>query len=251
MNKSIFTLVLSLLSGTAQADKIVFDPTNFLKNSVTAAQTAKQSVILTNQLMTQVDQYRAMLVHLQKLPSDAISLRILGRVPGSIDDAQTLSADVYSNYQQLSNNLSGLSNAYQSVSSVIQDATRLGVLSGQSVEQLLEGEVKMKAAGRQSQTNYASLFDNLGRDIDNYKRRSDGLAERLPSNSGLMEGLGTLGAQNHIVIDQLSNLVANANAQAKANSQKQALDDEKGEYDARYIQSWEAAKAKARKQMGY
>lgn len=250
MLKFVLFVCFALINFDSHAAKIVFDPTNFGRNAITAAQTARQTVIQTNQLMTEVRQYQAMLVHLQKLPSQAISERVLGKLPTDVLDASKAAVDVYENYRQMSATMKGLHDAYQSISDTYDNATRVGLLSGQSLPDMLAAEVRMRAAGRRSATNYGEVFSNLAADVENYQRRSDGLAKRIPQNSGLMEGLGTLGAQNHIMIDQLSNLVETSNLQAKASAEERQVAKHKEEVDAKYRESWESSKDKARKEWG-
>ena len=52
---------------------VVFDPSNFVKNSLTAAQTAEQIMYLTSQYETQMRQFETQLLQLKNLPVSSIN----------------------------------------------------------------------------------------------------------------------------------------------------------------------------------
>ena len=52
---------------------VVFDPSNFVKNSLTAAQTAEQIMYLTSQYETQIKQFETQILQLKNLPVSTVN----------------------------------------------------------------------------------------------------------------------------------------------------------------------------------
>ncbi len=69
----IFLLFILLFFSSMCNGFVVFDPSNFVKNSLTAAQTAEQIMYLTSQYETQMRQFETQLLQLKNLPVSSIN----------------------------------------------------------------------------------------------------------------------------------------------------------------------------------
>jgi type IV secretion system protein TrbJ len=69
----IYLLFILLFFSSMCNSFVVFDPSNFVKNSLTAAQTAEQIMYLTSQYETQMRQFETQLLQLKNLPVSSIN----------------------------------------------------------------------------------------------------------------------------------------------------------------------------------
>lgn len=83
-----FTVALwiaaSVWAPSAQAQWIVFDPTSFIQNSITAAESVYATTQRARDYVAQLQQYQTMLTNLKKLPASA-----LGTAMGQMSQSQT------------------------------------------------------------------------------------------------------------------------------------------------------------------
>jgi len=214
------------ISMPAVADKIVFDPTNFARNTVTAAQSVKTTSELVLQRKTMLDQYLTMLQNVKNLPSSQVSSVVKRGVAQNLitgngysttdaDAAYNEASGVYANYNQLHDTMGSLASAYQSLDAYNTKMNRLSVDSGLTWDTLLASELKAAKAGQVASTQQYQTLQNLTSQIGNFQSRADMLANQIPQNNGALEALSTLSAQNHLLTDQMSGLLQSSIAQAQ------------------------------------
>lgn len=235
---------------TDAAGKIVFDPANFSKNAVTAAQQARQTALQTNQLQTQVNQYSTMLRNIQRLPDPALSHAVLGRVPTSVEDAQGSALDLIQRYGQASRALVTLANDYTRIDDGVKTLFRVSANSNLDYEKILESEVAMRQLGRNSETQFLDLFSSIGQDIEHNKTRADQIIQQLPKNDGLMQAVSTINVQNALLSDQLGQLIATVNARNVRDTKREIEEMNAEDRDRLKRERWERAKAEHRKMIG-
>lgn len=238
MNKIARFIVIgsiAMLSTSANAGKIVFDPSNFAKNTISAMQNQKQTAEMVTSNMHQYNQYKTMLQNLKNMSSSQVQAVIQRGVANGLitstnpDAALTEAQGVYGNYEQLHQTMNNMGGVYGQLNKQVNEMDRLSANSGLSWEQILQSEHAAARAGQtaatQNYTNLQSLLNQLG----NFQTRADTLANRIPLNQGAVQSLSTLSAQNHLISDQLSGLLQASVSQAQAsniNLQRQAMEDE-------------------------
>lgn len=219
------------LAGNATAGRIVFDPTNFGRNAITAAQSVKQTAQLAFQYKNMVERYLLMLRDLKQLDPKVIQMGIdRGMIPpealgGTKADVMRQAAGVYATYGQTASEMAAMSQTLENLQNQSLDLSRMAGQQGKSIPDILAEQAAAAGQGR----NYAArelgrLQTTLGQ-LAQHQKRADALAAQIPQNSGTVEALGTLSAQSHLVTDQLSSLIQVAVSQATA-AQAQAVDTE-------------------------
>ena len=69
----IAIFLLLIFFHTSTFSFVVFDPSNFAKNTLTASQTAEQILVLSSQYDAQLKQFETQLLQLKNLPASTIS----------------------------------------------------------------------------------------------------------------------------------------------------------------------------------
>lgn len=216
---------MALVSAShAIAADIVFDPTNFVRNTVTAAQSVRQTSELVTSNMHQYNQYRTMLQNLQNMSKSQVTAVIArgvanGLIKSTNPDAAVAEANgVYGNFQELHQTMNGMGNVYDQLNTHSSGMNRLAANSGLSWEELYQAELDAAKNGQiataQNYNNLQSLLMQLG----NFQQRADSIAGRIPLNQGAVESLSTLSAQNHLMTDQMSGLLQSSISQAQASN---------------------------------
>lgn len=220
--KSILISLGLLLSLSANADT-VFDPRNFAKNTVTARETVKQTALQAQQLAKQSQDLALQARNLRQIDGRLITEAIdRGILPADAAGAATgaevavAAAGVYSSYAKTVDEMRALYATYDQVNKVMLDLQRLENATGRPLTKLLETDARAAAAGRATASNELTrLQQSLGQ-LQFHQRRADALAQALPAAGGTVELLQVLGAQNHLVTDQLSQLIQTSVSSAQA-----------------------------------
>lgn len=222
---ALFTSGIGLAMG-----KIVFDPTNFGKNLITAAQSVKQTAQMAMQYKTMVDQYMTMLTNVKQLSKTDVAIAVargvlpatasqageVGGMPSS--DAMGMAKGVYTNYDDLHQTMNGLSQTYDDLQQYSMNMSRQSVQTGKSWEDILALELKQAKQGQIASAQQYNTLQGLVSQLKNFQTRADRLAGTIPQNEGAVQMLGTISAQNHLVTDQLSGVLQASVAQAEISS---------------------------------
>lgn len=229
-NFKLFLLVAAFLFPVhAFAWKVVYDPSNFGKNTVSAAENAKQTAVLANQYRKQIQQWQLEVQDLKQLNPSIISQGVSrGALPSSyaqgcarnpsscsVSSALSASKGVYQNYDQLGSTMDGLTNVYQGLNTQTSSLNQLSVNSGLSTEELLASEIRAKKTGQLANARQFENLQSLNQQLGGFQRRADYLATQIPDNKGTVEAISTLSAQNHLLTDQLSGLLQASVSQAE------------------------------------
>jgi len=232
MKKLPSLLLLACLAGPLPAlagGNIVFDPSNFSKNTITAAQTIRQTAIQANQLATQTQQYMLQVRNLRQVPVEVINQGInRGYLPvdavGLMTPADVLKSagGVYSSYRQTVQEMDAMQNTYAKLDSLWSDISNISTSANVTPERLLEVEARAAAQGRaMADSELERLQESLGQ-LEHHQQRADLLASQLPQAGGTVELLQTIGAQNHLLSDQVTQLIQVGASAAQA-AQQEAL----------------------------
>lgn len=230
-------LVCCMASGQASAaGKIVFDPTNFGKNLITAAQSVKQTAQMAMQYKTMVDQYMTMLTNVKQLSREDVAIAVArGVLPAAATQAaggaglpsgqaMEMAKGVYANYDDIYQTMNGMGKSYDDLQKFSTDMSRQSVQTGKGWEDLLALELKRAQAGQTiGKTQYDSLQSTLSQ-LQNFQARADHLAGTIPKNEGALQMLQTIGAQNHLFSDQLSGLLQATVIQAQVSTERARTD---------------------------
>lgn len=227
--KSLLVLVMLAAQPALAAGKIVFDPTNFGRNLITAAQSVKQTAQLAAQYQKQIEQWVLQVRDLKQLDPAIIQMAIdRGMLPpevigGNKADVIKAAGGVYASFSQTVQELGGMMNSLADLQTQSLNLSRMSVQSGKPIPDILAAQAAAAGQGRDfAAGELRRLQISLGQ-LAQHQKRADALAAQIPQNSGTVEALGTIAAQNHLVTDQLSSLIQVAASQATA-AQAQAVD---------------------------
>lgn len=222
--KTIFLLAaLALASPQASAAKIVFDPQNFAKNTIEAAQSVRQTAIQANQLATQTQQYMLMVRDLQQIDPGVLRAGLeRGYLPAGAIAARTpaeliaAAAGVYSSYEQASAEMRAMAGIYGKIDTMMLELQRKAHVERTSIEDLLTKEAEAAAQSRSAAgRELTRLQEGLGQ-LRRHQARADEIAKALPTASGTVQLLQLVGAQNHLLADQVSQLIQTSTSTAGA-----------------------------------
>lgn len=234
-------LLVMVIPLQASAAKIVFDPTNFGRNVITAGQSVQQTARMVMQHKTMIDQYATMLRNVKNMSPAQVSILVTRGVSQGIitgtgypatdaNAAYNEAMGVYGTYTQLYGTMRGLGEAYDGLSAYTTRMNRMSAASGLSWDTMLAAELRAAKAGQTASSQQYQSLQNLTSQIGNFQQRADQLATQIPKNQGALEALSTLSAQNHLMTDQMSGLLQASVAQAQIatiNQREQAFEREK------------------------
>lgn len=236
IKKSLAVLVLGLTVSTHTLawGKIVFDPSNFAKNTVTAMQQVKQTALQIGIKAEEVKQYQMMVQDLKQLNPSVIQQGVKrGYVPAGNYNSPTelanAAAGVYGSYEQIGNTMDGFNQSYNQMDDLMKGLDRTSMKSRIPPEKILQYDFQRTQKGIEQDGNYYTALQNLNKQLASHQKRTDSLAASIPAQSGTVELLQTLGSQNTILQDQMTHLIQVSTISAAENiqnSKKQKLDDE-------------------------
>lgn len=231
-------LGLTLTIQPALAGDIVFDPANFVKNTITAGQQVRQTAVQLAIKAEEVKQYMLMVQDLKKLDPRVIQRGVnRGMIPpgnystpGEIAEA---AQGVYGTYTKIGENMKSYETSYNGIDTLMKNIDRTSINSKIPPEKILQYDFQRAQQGIQQDTNYYNTLVQLNSQIEQHQKRSDALSAAIPAQSGTVELLQNIGAQNSVVQDQMTHLIqvsSITSAEMVQNSKDQKL---KAEREAR------------------
>lgn len=219
--KYLLGFLFGLYTPVIFAAKPVIDVANLAKNAVIAMQSENQTAVQLKQLAEQTLMYENMVQNSRVLPDFKLSQKLLGRVPGSPQEAISLA-----NYQsekiiQLMRNMEKIQLAQKGIVDTTYELFKLSHNSGLTTEQIIELDAKNRNIFRQNSTNYYNLYKGYADEIATNQSRNDEITTQLSATGGAHQTLMTIGLQNRLLSDQLNQLISIETATA----QKQATDE--------------------------
>jgi len=238
--KSLLALALGLsVSITAHAaGKVVFDPANFSKNTVTSVQTVKQTAHQAAILAQEVKQYQKMVQDLTQLNPAVIQQGITrGYIPpgdyGSTADLARAAQGVYSTYSDVNKTMTSMDGTYQGMDTLMKDLDRTSIKSKVSAERVLQYDFDRAQKGISQDRNYYRNLQSLNNQLEQHQKRADYLAGELPKQSGTVGMLQLVGTQNSLLQDQMSHLIQVSAIGTEKAVQASLEQQEKAEREAR------------------
>lgn len=233
-------LTVAIAGNALAAGKIVFDPTNFGRNVITAAQSVKQTAQLALQYKNMVERYLLMMRDLKQLDPAVIQMGIdRGMLPpealgGTKTDVMKQAAGVYATYGQTASEMAAMSQTLENLQSQSLDLSRMSSQQGKSISDILTAQAAAAGQGRDYAAHELGRLQLTLGQLAQHRKRADALAAQIPQNSGTVEALGTVAAQNHLITDQLSSLLQVSISSAQA-SQASAVDVQSDRQHSREI----------------
>lgn len=206
-------LFFVLATNNAMADKIVFDPTNFVKNATSAAQNAAQTTKLAAQYQLQIQQYANMLQNVKKLDASTIAKGVgLGALDENgnyqtVSDVVRASNSAYGAYHSLEKNMYKTSAAYDELARIGRNMTAQSASTGIPVEELLKRDIENAKNGQVNAAQRYNALKTVNNQLKDYEFRRTAIASQIPANSGLLESMSTMSQSSLTTNDQLSSLL--------------------------------------------
>ncbi|GEM_PF-3078710 len=217
MNKTTFkkrlvVLAMGLVFTTSAFAKIVFDPSNFSKNTVTAVQQVKQTAHQAAIYAEEVKQYQKMVQDLTQLNPAVIQQGVQrGYIPpgeySSTDQVYKASQGVYGTYKDVNSTMTSMDSTYSRMDDLMKDLDRTSILSKVSPERVLQYDFQRAQQGIAQDKNYYKTLQTLNGQMEQHQKRADQLSTELPKQSGTVGMLQLVGTQNALLQDQLSHLI--------------------------------------------
>ena len=219
MRKSIACVCGAIFIATsAMAQWAVFDAANFMKNTISAAESISQTSNLINQYSTQLQQYRTQMMQLQSMNPAAAS--------GLLQKNQ-------SDLQNALNGLSAMKSLYGSVNAVqssfssrVETAKKMGLNWDQYV-QFEQGRIQRNQDGASARAQEdIRMMERVQRDYE-FARETEA---KIPETAGTHESMQLMNVQMNRVITQNADLIKalnssnNGSASANAAIDKAAAD---------------------------
>jgi P-type conjugative transfer protein TrbJ len=227
--RKFVALVALLAVGSVDAGggvgNIVFDPSNFAKNTITAAQTVAQTARQAQAYVTQLQQYRAQLQQLQAMDP--------GRAAGLVDQNGSDLRDAREAARQVQN----LYGSVTDLQSVFQRRLDMAKSMNLSWNEYVNREQAMLYRNQDSAIQRARedirVMDRVRRDYE-FARTAE---EKIPATAGTHEAMQLMNLQMNRVITQNAELMrglttamaggSSAEQQAQANEAKQRVLEER------------------------
>lgn len=215
-----------VLSGmqSVNAQWVVFDPTNYVRNFISAAEAVNGTAQRAAAYVAQLQQYQTMLTNLKRLSPDQLSLATDQLNRGQLDvvknvgdmsklrDIQAIATEASSVAGNLSNasmslaslnklqqSLGGLNQAY---SQRFEEARRMGLTWDQYAARE-DLQIQSRVAGAASRAEEdISRMNNVQRD---YEFAQD-MAAKIPQAEGVQQSMGIMNTQMNRVVTQLAQL---------------------------------------------
>jgi type IV secretion system protein TrbJ len=226
LKASFFGAALYFLTGllSANAQWVVFDPTNYSKNIVTAIESVNATAQRSSAYVAQLQQYQTMLTNLKRLQPDQLLLATSQLNTGQLNvlksvgdlsklrDIQAIATEANSVAGTLSNatlslaslkklqqSLGGLNQAY---SQRFEEARRMNLSWDQyAAKEDLQIRARVASAANRAQEDI-NRMDNVQKD---YEFAQD-MAAKIPQAEGVQQSMGIMNTQMNRVVTQLAQL---------------------------------------------
>ena len=236
---AVAVIAVGLASSPAHAQWAVFDAANFIKNTMTAAQTYQQYAQQLMDYAMQANQYMTMLRNLERMPQSvlntAIGREIISQAGGNAQDPNSWNGlqpgdvlkaakEVYNVYRTSARLMSEGGQLYQRASNWGQEMNWHSAGSGMTWEQIFAYEQQRAKAGQDlAQWRYRQAQD-MTRQLQSFQQRADQQLRTAGEAQGAVEALGAVAALNHTITDQLSSVIASSARREAAEAEQFSLD---------------------------
>jgi hypothetical protein len=228
---AVAVIAVGLASSPAHAQWAVFDAANFIKNTMTAAQTYQQYAQQLMDYAMQANQYMTMLRNLERMPlsvlNTAIGREIISQAGGDPQDPNSWNGlqpgdvlkaakEVYNVYRTSARLMSEGGQLYQRASNWGQEMNWHSAGSGMTWEQIFAYEQQRAKAGQDlAQWRYRQAQDMV-RQMQGFQQRADQQLKAAGEAEGAVQAISATAAMNHTISDQLSSLIASSARQEAA-----------------------------------
>ena len=195
----IAIFLLLIFFHTSTFSFVVFDPSNFAKNTLTASQTAEQILVLSSQYDAQLKQFETQLLQLKNLPASTISTLL------SKNQEDMFATNEFNSRLQL---LYGSINQIHENFSKRLDSAKLLNLDWTQYIQFEKNRIE------RSQSDAISISSNDLSAINRIKRDYDFANElelKIGTSSGIHEAMQILNVQVNRIITQNADLLRTLN----------------------------------------
>ncbi len=215
-----------VLSGmqSVNAQWVVFDPTNYVRNFISAAEAVNGTAQRAAAYVAQLQQYQTMLTNLKRLSPDQLSLATDQLNLGQLDIVKNVGdmsklRDIQAIATESSSVSGNLANAYQSLASLnklqqslggmnqaysqrFEEARRMGLTWDQyAAREDLQIQSRVAGAATRAQEDI-NRMSNVQRD---YEFAQD-MAAKIPQAEGVQQSMGIMNTQMNRVVTQLAQL---------------------------------------------
>lgn len=249
---AVFTLFISgsVFQGPAVAQWIVFDPTSWIQNAITAAESIAGTAQRAQQYVTQLQQYQTMLVNLKQLPQGALSGALgslsqgqaelvknmggleklrdigtisteIGRVSGSISNAKASVTSLIA----LQQSMGGMQESY---SRRFEEARRLNLTWEQyAAQEDLQIRSRVASAAARAQEDI-SRVERVKRDYEFAQE----MAQKIPEAEGVQQSMALMNTQMNRVVTQLAEVNKGLISSMNGKSPEQVMAEEQAKQRA-------------------
>ncbi len=249
---AVFALFISgsVFQGPAVAQWIVFDPTSWIQNAITAAESIAGTAQRAQQYVTQLQQYQTMLVNLKQLPQGALSGALgslsqgqaelvknmggleklrdigtisteIGRVSGSISNAKASVTSLIA----LQQSMGGMQESY---SRRFEEARRLNLTWEQyAAQEDLQIRSRVASAAARAQEDI-SRVERVKRDYEFAQE----MAQKIPEAEGVQQSMALMNTQMNRVVTQLAEVNKGLISSMNGKSPEQVMAEEQAKQRA-------------------
>lgn len=249
---AVFTLFISgsVFQGPAVAQWIVFDPTSWIQNAITAAESIAGTAQRAQQYVTQLQQYQTMLVNLKQLPQGALNGALgslsqgqtelvknmggleklrdigtisteIGRVSGSISNAKASVTSLIA----LQQSMGGMQESY---SRRFEEARRLNLTWEQyAAQEDLQIRSRVASAAARAQEDI-SRVERVKRDYEFAQE----MAQKIPEAEGVQQSMALMNTQMNRVVTQLAEVNKGLISSMNGKSPEQVMAEEQAKQRA-------------------
>lgn len=240
----------SVFQAPAVAQWIVFDPTSWIQNAITAAESITGTAQRAQQYVTQLQQYQTMLVNLKQLPQGALSGALgslsqgqaelvknmggleklrdigtisteIGRVSGSISNAKASVTSLIA----LQQSMGGMQESY---SRRFEEARRLNLTWEQyAAQEDLQIRSRVASAAARAQEDI-SRVERVNRDYE----FSQEMAQKIPEAEGVQQSMALMNTQMNRVVTQLAEVNKGLISSMNGKSPEQVMAEEQAKQRA-------------------
>ena len=221
-----FTMLTAPRVYAAGAMGVVFDPTNYVQNTVSAVQSVMMELQMVEDYMLQVQKYKAMVQNMKNLPDDTMN-----QMAAIVNDDQM----AYQNYRNVLKDMQG---DLSDMRKFMDDVFARRAASNLTWDQWMEREQNLARLGHKQSRATFTTADKLVKKIDDDMRKRATLQNRIQMSEGVQQSaqitnqyLDMIAGQNA----QLQQLAAlDVSAQARKNEDEAAQRKSSAEAQDRY-----------------
>jgi P-type conjugative transfer protein TrbJ len=224
----LLTMILSAQTITALAwGKIVFDPTNFSKNIVTASSSLKIEAEEVKQRIQQYKQLQTMYDNLKKID------------PSKYDPQVTNIADALKTYNLYKASLNEVNKALGDEGDYLDNLRKNYVLSGEGkFEDYLNVLQKRSDSGNAKAKQLLNMSESVSKNVENTAKRRSELQKQISNSEGVLQSSQTTNQYLDVIVSQNAEMATlmseNLRAMAEERKLKAIQDENKKKYEEEY-----------------